>query len=52
MGHSPYTARTYRNADLPYRRAAASNTFIALSPRFAMEAIGMVLIAGLAYGLE
>jgi ATP-binding cassette subfamily B protein len=43
---------TYRNADLPYRRAAGSNTFIAFSPRFAMEAIGMVLIAGLAYGLS
>jgi len=43
---------TYKNADLPYRRAAGSNTFVALSPRFAMEAIGMVLIAGLASGLS
>lgn len=43
---------TFRNALLPFRRAMASNTFIALSPRFAMEATGMVLIAGLAYGLS
>jgi ABC-type multidrug transport system fused ATPase/permease subunit len=51
-GTQPAYCETYRNADLPYRRAAASNIFIALSPRFAMEAIGMVLIAGLAYGLS
>lgn len=51
-GTQPVYCETYRNADLPYRRADASNTFIAFSPRFAMEAIGMVLIAGLAYGLS
>jgi ABC-type multidrug transport system fused ATPase/permease subunit len=51
-GTQPIYWEIYRNADLPYRRAYASNTFIALSPRFAMEAIGMVLIAGLAYGLS
>lgn len=42
----------YRQADLPLRRAHGNNTFIAQSPRYAMEALGMVLIAALAYGLS
>lgn len=42
----------YRNADLALRRAQASNSFTASSPRFIMEAIGMVLIAALAYALS
>ncbi len=41
----------YRNADLPLRRAQGSNSFISASPRYAMEALGMVLIAVLAYTL-
>ena len=41
----------YRSADLPMRRAQASSTFIGVSPRYAMEAFGMVLIAGVAYYL-
>ena len=41
----------YRSADLPMRRAQASSTFIGVSPRYAMEAFGMTLIAGLAYYL-
>jgi ABC-type multidrug transport system fused ATPase/permease subunit len=41
----------YRNADLPLRRAQGSNSFIGLSPRYAMEALGMILIATLAYSL-
>ena len=41
----------YRNADLPLRRAQGSNAFITVSPRYAMEALGMVLIAALAYSL-
>lgn len=39
----------YRKADLPYRKANGNNLFIATSPRFAMEAIGMVLVTVLAY---
>jgi ATP-binding cassette subfamily B protein len=39
----------YRNADLPLRRAQANNSFISTSPRYAMEALGMLLIAVLAY---
>ena len=39
----------YRNADLPLRRASGDNQFISGSPRYIMEAIGMTLIALLAY---
>lgn len=41
----------YRNADLPLRRAQGRSVFIAASPRYAMEALGMLLIAALAYSL-
>ena len=39
----------YRDADQPLRRAQANNTFINFSPRYAMEALGMLLIASIAY---
>jgi ABC-type multidrug transport system fused ATPase/permease subunit len=39
----------YRRADQSSRRAEGSNTFIIQGPKFAMEAIGMVLIAALAW---
>ena len=48
-GTQQFYCRLYRDADLPLRRASGSNIFIGGSPRFAMEAIGMSLIAGLAY---
>lgn len=41
----------YRNADLPLRRAQGNNLFISSSPRYGMEALGMLLIAALAYTL-
>jgi len=41
----------YRNADLPMRRAQGNVAFIGTSPRYAIEALGMLLIAGLAYAL-
>ena len=41
----------YRNADFPLRRAQGSSSFIGASPRYAMEALGMMLIAMLAYSL-
>jgi ABC-type multidrug transport system fused ATPase/permease subunit len=41
----------YSNADLPLRRAQGSTSFIGVSPRYAMEALGMMLIAALAYSL-
>ena len=42
----------YRKADYPLRRAQSDSQFINVSPRYAMEAIGMVLIAVLAYVLS
>ncbi len=41
----------YRYADLPLRRAQGNSLFISASPRYAMEALGMILIAALAYSL-
>lgn len=41
----------YRNADLPLRRAQGNSLFISQSPRFGIEALGMMLIAVLAYAL-
>jgi ABC-type bacteriocin/lantibiotic exporter with double-glycine peptidase domain len=50
-GNQATYCQIYRNADLPLRRVQASNLFISGSPRFAMEALGMILIAVLAYSL-
>ena len=41
----------YRNADLPLRHAQGSSLFIGACPRYAMESLGMVVIALLAYSL-
>jgi ATP-binding cassette subfamily B protein len=41
----------YRNADLPLRQAQGGSLFISASPRYVMEAVGMLLIAMLAYTL-
>jgi len=51
-GTQPVYCSVYREADQPLRRAQGNNIFIAQSPRYAMEALGMVLIAALAYGLS
>jgi len=48
-GTQQFYCKLYRNADLPLRRAFGNNVFIGGSPRYAMEAIGITLIAGLAY---
>ena len=48
-GTQQFYCKLYRNADLPLRYASGNNQFISGSPRYAMEAIGMTLIAGLAY---
>lgn len=42
----------YRQADLPLRRAQGNNVFISGSPRFVMEALGVVLIAVFAYAVS
>lgn len=41
----------YRKSDLRLRKAQGDNQFVAQSPRYGMEALGMVLIALLAYSL-
>lgn len=41
----------YRNADAALRYAQESNQYLSQSPRYAIEALGMVLIAGSAYFL-
>ena len=46
-----FYCKLYRDADLPLRKALGNNLFIASSPRYAMEAIGMSFIAILAYML-
>lgn len=51
-GAQPVYCQTYRAADLPLRHAQGGNIFIGSSPRYAMESLGMVLIAALAYGLS
>jgi len=42
----------YGRADRQLRRAQGANVFMAQSPRYSIEALGMVLIAALAYGLS
>jgi ATP-binding cassette subfamily B protein len=41
----------YCNADLPLRRAQGNSLFVGASPRYGMEALGMMLISALAYSL-
>lgn len=51
-GTQPLYCDIYRRADMTVRQAQSSNVFIAGGPRFAMEALGMTLIALLAYGVS
>lgn len=51
-GNQAVYSRVYSNAVQPLRRAQANNVFMNLSPRFGIEAIGMILIGGLAYYLS
>lgn len=44
--------KIYRQADHPLRQAQGNNSVIAQSPRPIMEALGMALIAALAYALS
>jgi ATP-binding cassette subfamily B protein len=43
--------RIYQKSDFVLRRSYASSSFISVSPRFAVEALGMLMIATLAYFL-
>lgn len=51
-GTQPVYCAIYRKADRGLRLAQGDVAFIGGSPRFVMEAIGMVLIAALAYGVS
>jgi ATP-binding cassette subfamily B protein len=51
-GTQPAYCKIYRDADLALRHAQASNSFVASSPRYLMEAVGMVLIAALTFALS
>ncbi len=51
-GLQPVYCDIYRQADLPLRRAQCNNVFISQSPRYATDALGMVLIAALAYAFS
>ncbi len=42
--------KIFRSADLPLRRAGANTTILSTTPRFGIEALGMILIAWIAYG--
>ncbi len=48
-GSQPFYSKLYRDALLPVKAANASIQVISASPRFGIEALGMVLIAGIAY---
>lgn len=51
-GTQSFYCDIYRRADYPLRLAMGNNVFIAGSPRFLMEAVGLILIAALAYSLN
>jgi ATP-binding cassette, subfamily B, bacterial PglK len=48
-GTQEFYCDLYQNADLSFRKATASNVFIGQSPRYIMEAVGMIFIGLLAY---
>jgi ATP-binding cassette, subfamily B, bacterial PglK len=50
-GSQQFYCKLYSNADLQFRRASGNNIFISSSPKFFMEALGMVLISGIAYSI-
>ena len=50
-GSQAVYCQIYRNADHPLRRAQGNSLFISQFPRYGMEALGMLLIAALAYAL-
>ena len=50
-GNQSAYCQIYHSADLPLRHAQGSNQFISQAPRYGVEALGMLLIAVLAYTL-
>jgi len=51
-GTQNFYCEVYRRAIHQLQRATGENRYISISPRYAMEALGMVLIAALAYVLS
>lgn len=51
-GNQESYCQIYRDADRPLRQAQGNVVFIGSSPRYAMEALGMTLIAVLAYTIS
>ena len=51
-GSQEVYSNAYNSSDAILRNAMRSNAFINSSPRFLMEALGMILIAGLSYKLS
>tara|TARA_B100000767_G_C19710827_1_gene512672 strand:- start:172 stop:1431 length:1260 start_codon:yes stop_codon:yes gene_type:complete len=51
-GTQEFYSKIYQHADQSMRKASGQNNFIKTSPRYLMEAIGMTLIAALAYYLS
>jgi len=51
-GTQPIYCNIYRQADLPLRLALGNNHFLSQAPRFIMEALGLMLIAALAFILS
>lgn len=51
-GTQPIYCAVFHQSSQQLRHAQGNNLFLAGSPRFAMESLGMVLIAVLAYGLS
>ena len=50
-GSQAFYCQTYRSADQSLRLAQGGNQFISQAPRFGVEALGVLLIAALAYAL-
>ena len=51
-GNQSVYCSIFREADLPLRRSQGSSFFIAQSPRYCMETLGILLIAILAYSIS
>ena len=47
-----YYCKNYRKSDLKLRSAQSSNSFLALSPRYMVETLGMIFISAIAYFLS
>jgi len=50
-GSQEFYCKLYRKSDIPFRHASGNNQFIAGSPRFIMEGIGITIISVVAYFL-